>query len=77
LKKNLLNSQAAVLICFLLLSCLNREAAFPQAEETEEVVVVIDPLKIRAEEIVAALDDRCLAAQVLICAAKGKGTLTP
>jgi len=46
----------------------------PEAE-TSEPAALIDPLQIRAAEIASSLDNRLLAAQVLICGIDGKGKL--
>jgi len=46
-------------------------------ESAAETAPVIDPVRLRAEEIAASLDDRLLAAQVLVCGIDGSGSLPP
>jgi len=46
-------------------------------EETPVPVQIPDPLRIRAQEIASSLDDRLLAAQLLISGIDGRGGLLP
>jgi len=68
-------------ICLLMLpACLKREAVnhnknTVDEEKNEDAVEKHDPKRLRAEEIALSLDDRLLAAQVLISGIDGKGTL--
>ena len=43
--------------------------------ENGEIAVIIDPFRVRADEIASSLDDRLLAAQVLVCGTDGRGRL--
>jgi beta-N-acetylhexosaminidase len=73
----------ASVLCFLLFSSCNKrintanESTAPDEQESEKTETVIDPYKIRAEQIASSLDNRLLAAQVLICGIDGKGSLPP
>jgi len=76
-------SSAVFFICLLLFSSCHRrtntanESAAPDEQESEETETVIDPYQIRAEQITSSMDNRLLAAQVLICGIDGKGSLPP
>jgi len=70
------------LICLLFLPTCSRNPVFVDepvnTEEIEEIQVeIIDPLRIRAEEIVSEMDNKLLAAQVLISGIDGRGNLPP
>ena len=71
------------LLCFLVFaSCARRDGVnFTLNEVNEaknsELSANIDPFRARAVEIAASLDDRLLAAQILICGIDGKGQLPP
>ena len=70
----------ASLICLLFLpACLRRAETGVNADTVDnpriEEPSAADPVQIRAMEIASSLDDRLLAAQVLICGIDGKGTL--
>jgi len=61
-----------ILVLFILISCLK------SAENTEEIVIeplAIDPLLIRAGEIISEMDDRLLVSQILISGIDGRETL--
>jgi len=72
-------------IIFLLSACAKRENVnhgsaddddgLQNKFEPEKSAPVIDPVWIRAGEIALSLDDRLLAAQVLICGIDGRGSL--
>jgi len=62
---------SAILLVFLLTSCAGRVSA-PVNEEND----VIDPLRARAQEIAASMDDRLLAAQILISGVDGAESLS-
>ena len=73
----------ASLLCLLLFpACVRRgdvnrdtdEAGNIEAEEIA-AIAIIDPLQIRAAAVAASLDDRLLAAQVLICGIDGREKL--
>jgi len=68
-------------VCLLFLSaCVKREQVdlnTNTVNETETTIIVIDPLRLRAVEIASSLDDRLLAAQILICGIDGRGSLPP
>jgi len=69
------------IICLLMLpACLKRENVnhnenAVNEEKIEDVVEKNDPVRLRAEEIALSLDDRLLAAQVIISGIDGKGNL--
>jgi beta-N-acetylhexosaminidase len=71
------------ILCFplcllLLISCKKNETAFNEiSDEINTVSEEIDPIRLRARETAAALDDRLLAAQVIICGIDGRGSLPP
>jgi beta-N-acetylhexosaminidase len=75
LKKNPIDN-----LLVIILSCL---IFFPTCEkktdtvETETSEETIDPVRVRASEIAASLDDRLLAAQVLMSGVDGRGALPP
>jgi len=60
---------------FLLLLILITSCASRFDNNKEEQQVVIDPLRIRAQEITASFDDHLLTAQIIMSAAEGKDTL--
>jgi beta-N-acetylhexosaminidase len=65
-----------IILPLLFLSCTGCERSGNLTLDTDiEPVVIIDPLKIRAAEIVSLMDDRLLAAQVLISGVDGNGFL--
>jgi len=59
-------------LIFPLSSCSKK-----QVITEEEVVPIIDPVRKRAQEITSAMDERLLAAQVLISGIGGSASLTP
>lgn len=69
------------IICFLLLpSCVKCEMVNRSKNEVNDTkngdsIDIIDPIRLRAEEIAEGLDDRLLSAQVLISGIEGKGKL--
>jgi len=66
------------IICLLILpACVKRETVNHNegAVNEEKNEIVIDQKRLRAEEIALSLDDRLLAAQILISGIDGKGTL--
>jgi len=67
------------MLCLLLPACVRNDANLEintvNEVENEEVSVIIDPIKIRADEIAYSLDDSLLAAQLLICGIDGKERL--
>jgi len=70
------------LICLLLLpTCtrrgVNQNLTSVNDTENAESAAIIDPLRIRAEEIAASLNDSLLAAQLLVCGTDGRGSLQP
>jgi beta-N-acetylhexosaminidase len=73
----------ALSLCLLLFSsCRERknnvnEPAPPDEQENEKTEEVIDPYQISAAQIASSLDNRLLAAQVLICGIDGRGSLPP
>jgi beta-N-acetylhexosaminidase len=73
----------ASMLCLLLFSsCQERkntvnESAAPDEPESEKTENVIDPYQIRAQQIASSMDNRLLAAQVLICGIDGRGSLPP
>jgi len=73
----------ASFVCLLLLSaCVRRENTGNSSADTDEELPeksasIIDPVRLRAEEIAASLDDSLLTAQVLICGIDGRGSLPP
>ncbi|MDR1837680.1 MAG: glycoside hydrolase family 3 protein [Treponema sp.] len=71
---------ASVLCLLLLPACARHENVDPETitiEEESEETAAADPIQIRAEEIALSLDDRLLAAQILVCGIDGKGGLPP
>ncbi|WP_461252814.1 glycoside hydrolase family 3 N-terminal domain-containing protein [Treponema sp. R8-4-B8] len=62
-----------VMLVFLFSSCVGRVVT-PIIEE--EIAMVEDPLKVRAREITASLDNRLLASQVLISGIDGNGGMS-
>jgi len=60
-----------VLLVFLLSSCVGRVLA-PVSDKNE----VIDPFRVKAQEIAASLDERILAAQILISGVDGAESLS-
>jgi beta-N-acetylhexosaminidase len=73
----------AFMIClFLLPSCARRDGVNLTSNMVNEAKnsdqsANIDPFRARAVEIASSLDDRLLAAQILICGIDGKGQLPP
>ncbi|MDR0503231.1 MAG: glycoside hydrolase family 3 protein [Treponema sp.] len=65
------------IFCLVICSGLSALGIKEAKIETAEETVKDDPLRIRACEIASLLDDRLLAAQVLISGIDGKGELTP
>ncbi|MDR0320040.1 MAG: glycoside hydrolase family 3 protein [Treponema sp.] len=62
------------LICLTLFSaCAKRLSPV----NNPEIAPIIDPISVRAKEIVSSMDNRLLAAQTLISAIDGSGGLTP
>ncbi|GBU28405.1 beta-N-acetylhexosaminidase [Treponema sp. R8-4-B8] len=61
------------MLVFLFSSCVGRVVT-PIIEE--EIAMVEDPLKVRAREITASLDNRLLASQVLISGIDGNGGMS-
>ena len=56
---------------------VNRSASEVYEIEIEEEAVIIDPVQTRSFDITSSMDDRLLAAQVLICGIDGRGWLPP
>jgi hypothetical protein len=54
------------------MSCAGREPV----DHNDEILPVIDPIRIRAAEIASSMDDRLLAAQVLISGIDGSGSIS-
>jgi beta-N-acetylhexosaminidase len=72
----------SVICIFLLPACVkynnvNLNSITVDEMKNEKSAAKIDPVRVRAAEIAASLDDRLLAAQVLICGIDGKGSLPP
>ena len=67
-------------ICLLFLSLCSRQPAkteeFTIIEEEKEEEVFIDPILIRAAEIVSSMDDKLLTSQVIISGIDGNNSLT-
>jgi beta-N-acetylhexosaminidase len=61
---------SGILLFFLLTSCVGRVSS-----PVNEKNAVIDPFRVRAREIASSLDDRLLAAQILISSIDGAETL--
>jgi beta-N-acetylhexosaminidase len=78
---NITNFLYISFICLLLLSaCVKRESVnhnkkSVNGDKNEDTIEIIDPIRLRAAEIASSLDDRLLAAQVLISGIEGKGKL--
>ncbi|MDR2543924.1 MAG: glycoside hydrolase family 3 protein [Treponema sp.] len=71
-----------IFICFILVSGCQRQSVVNAELSQANLVaknkpVKLDPLYLNAMEIVSSLDDRLLAAQVLISGIDGNGTLLP
>jgi beta-N-acetylhexosaminidase len=69
------------ILCFILFpSCIKNNKSFNAEKNIEEQIIKIDDdppdsVFLQAREIASSLDDRSLAAQVLICGIDGKGKL--
>jgi len=71
---------ASMLCLFLIPACVKRdnvnlETNVVNETGNEDAAVTIDPIQARAAAIASSLDDRLLAAQVLICGIDGRGKL--
>jgi beta-N-acetylhexosaminidase len=68
-----------VFLCLLsLTACVKRETAVnEESNEINTVSETIDPARLSAREAAASLDDRLLAAQIIICGIDGRGSLPP
>jgi len=67
-----------IILCFLFVpSCSKRisDADDKDLDIIDEIEVFVDPVYLRAEEIVSLMDDRLLAAQLLISGIDGRETL--
>ena len=72
------------IFCLIILpGCEKRESVNPiitdvyeMTSESEEIILV-NPIQTRAENIASLMDDKLLAAQVLICGIDGRGVLPP
>jgi len=61
-------------LIFLISSCVAR---VPKTVENEEnAVIIIDPLRIRAQEIASSMDDRLLVSQILISGTDGAQSMS-
>ena len=65
------------MLCLLLLSCSlkNNKSVLSSPSDFSETATV-DPLRLRAAAIASSLDDKLLAAQILICGIDGRGSLS-
>ena len=63
------------LIFFVLSSCAREKSGNVDVVDVIDETVYVDPLRIRAEEIVNSMDDRLLAAQLLISGVDGNSAL--
>jgi len=73
---------AVLLLCFFpAASCIkdnsvNHIESLVNEEASDEIPVIIDPIREKAEEIVSSMDNRLLAAQIIISGIDGSGRLT-
>jgi len=66
------------MLCLLILpSCVKHGVNRDINMVNENENIVIDPLRLKAAEITGSMDDKLLAAQLLICGIDGRGSLTP